>query len=84
MATQKNWKVIWKRTKLYIILGIAVFSFAILGMLQGGSEMFSGGGAAAIVNKEVISLGDFMQRASNGKQYGELLSRATSGSERKL
>ena len=62
MATQKNWKVIWKRAKLYIILGIAVFSFAILGMLQGGSEMFSGGGAAAIVNKEVISLGDFMQR----------------------
>lgn len=61
MATQKNWKMIWKRTKLYIILGIAVFSFAILGMLQGGSEMFTGGGAAAIVNKEVISLGDFMQ-----------------------
>lgn len=61
MATKKNWKMIWKRAKLYIILGIAVFSFAILGMIQGGSELFSGGGAAAIVNKEVISLGDFMQ-----------------------
>lgn len=61
MAKPKTFKQIWKRLKIYIILAIAVFAFAILGMFQ-KSGVHSGAGIVAMVNQEVLPLNLFSNK----------------------
>ncbi|MBT4761308.1 MAG: hypothetical protein HOO06_06390 [Bdellovibrionaceae bacterium] len=48
----------WRKFKIYLIFVVAVIAFGIMGLFQGGSS-FSGSGAAAVVNDQVISMLEF-------------------------
>ncbi len=62
------WNRFYKKFKILLILAIATFAFAIMGMLQGGSSLSQGGGAAAVVNGEVISVSEFRSTYSRMEQ----------------
>ena len=54
-----NWARAWKKFKVLLIFAVAVFAFAIMGMFQGSD--LSGGGFAAQVNDEIITLRDYSE-----------------------
>jgi len=52
----------WKRLKIWILFGVGVLAFAFMGLIPGQYQSFTTGGAAAIVNDEVISMGEYQRR----------------------
>ncbi|MBC86614.1 MAG: hypothetical protein CL677_05490 [Bdellovibrionaceae bacterium] len=64
MSQNIKWQRFWRRFKVFIILIIAVFAFAIIGLFQ-GPEFLSGGGVAAMVNGQPVTLMDFRRAVEN-------------------
>lgn len=66
-------KQFWKKTKIFIIFAIAVFAFAILGLLPNSGGIVTGG-VAAMVNGKVVSRAEFLRAVSQEEErLGSLL-----------